>query len=709
MPINDALSYEQWVRFVQTRDRGHLAFLEKADRCDKMFVGEQWDTADANALLLQRRPALTINKIISTIGTLLGEQIDNRAEVLFRPSGGADAATAEALTKVWQQMAQDNQLPWARSEWFADGLIRSRGFLDVRLDFADNMQGEVKITNLNSKNVVVDPDAEEYDPDKWMDVFVTKWMTPQDVAILYSEADAEYLKLKEGSSFVYGYDSIERVRDRFGGALPLSSYYGTPEPNGVRRNIRVLDRQYRKLDKQLHFVDVKTGDMRPVPAAWDRDRIAQFLERTGGTLSTTKKLVKRIRWTVTADNVVLHDDWSPYKHFTVVPYFPYFRYGRTVGIVEQLISSQELLNKVSSQELHVVNTSANSGWKIRAGALKNMSIEELEQKGATTGLVMELDDVSNAEKIVPNATPQGLDRISYKAEEHIKTISAVSDSMQGFDREDVAAKAIAYKQQRGVAGMSKVLDNLERSDYLLARNVLDIVQEFYTEERLVTIIKGDASHEVDEVTVNEYDEVTGEIKNDLTLGEYSIVITSTPARASMEDSQFEQLMAMKKEGMAVPDHFLIESSRLMRKADIIKEMAGNQDSPEAQQQAQLKARAEEASVSKLEAEAADKQADAKLRMAKVERELALTDTERAKMGGDADGDNDAAMQQQQMALNQDAHAHKKDLAEREFALKQQAQEHAQQLAQQQHDQQIQQQQADALRQTAQPEEPQPKE
>ena len=708
MPINEALSYEQWVRYQQCRDRGHLAFLEKADKCDKYTVGEQWDTADANALLLQRRPALTINKILSTVSTVLGEQINNRAEVLFRPSGGADAATAEALTKVWQQLAQDNQLPWARSEWFADGLIRSRGFLDVRLDFATNMQGEVAITNLNSKNVLVDPDAEEYDPDKWADVFVSKWMTPQDVAVLYSEADAEYLKLKEGSSFIYGYDSIERVRDRFGGSLPMSSYYGTPEPNGVRRNIRVLDRQYRKLDKQLHFVDVKTGDMRPVPAAWDRDRIAQFLERTGGTLNTTKKLVKRIRWTVTADNIVLHDDWSPYKHFTVVPYFPYFRYGRTVGIVEQLISSQDLLNKVSSQELHVVNTSANSGWKIRAGALKNMSIVELEQKGATTGLVMELDDVSNAEKIVPNATPQGLDRISYKAEEHIKTISAVSDSMQGFDREDVAAKAIAYKQQRGVAGMSKVLDNLERSDYLLARNVLDIVQEFYTEERLVTIIKGDASHEVDEVTVNEYDEVTGEIKNDLTLGEYSIVITSTPARASMEDSQFEQLMAMKKEGVAVPDHFLIESSRLMRKVDIIKEMAGNQDSPEAQQQAQLNARAEEASVSKLEAEAADKQADAKLRMAKVERELALTDTERAKMG-DADGDNDAAMQQQQMALNQDAHTHKKDLAEREFALKQQAQEHAQQLAQQQHDQQIQQQQADALRQTAQPEEPQPKE
>jgi len=699
MPINDAAAYAQWVRYQYCRDRGHLAFLEKAYRCDEFTIGNQWELKDLNALTLQRRPALTINKILSTLSTILGEQINNRSEILYRPANGSEPDTAEALTKVWMQIAQNNQMPWVRSELFADGLIRSRGFVDIRLDFTDSMKGEVRIENLNSKNVMIDPDAEEYDPDKWMDVITTKWMTPQDVAILYSEEDAEYLKNKEGSSFIYGYDSIERVRDRFSGPLPIASYLGPPEQDGVRRNIRVLDRQYRKLDKQLHFVDVKTGDMRPIPNAWDRNKIASVLEKSQGSLSTTKKLVKRVRWCVTADNVLLHDDWSPYKHFTVVPYFPFFRYGKTVGVVENLLGSQELLNKVSSQELHVVNTTANSGWKIKKGTLKNMSIEELEQNGASTGLVLELDDISNAEKITPNATPQGLDRISYKAEEHIKTISAVSDSMQGFDREDVAAKAIAYKQQRGAAGMSKTLDNLERTDWMIARNVLDIVQEFYTEERLVTSIKGDASHETDEVTVNQYDEVTGEIVNDLTMGEYEIIVTSTPARATMEDSQFEQIMAMREAGMNIPEHFAIEASRLQRKADMIKEMAGNQDSPEAQRDAALKARAAEAAVVKLEAEAMDKQASAKLRMAQVEKTLAEAQATEAEIGA-GDGIDPAAEQQAQtqdreFALKEDEHAHKKDLAEREFALKADAHEHQKQLAERK-----QQENADATRAAA---------
>ncbi|HPO59817.1 MAG TPA: hypothetical protein PLV53_13310, partial [Anaerolineaceae bacterium] len=139
-----------------------MEFINKADKCDRFFAGDQWLQSDLNALALQRRPAITINKIISTLGTLFGEQIYNRSETIFRPASGATPATAEVLTKVFKQISQNNQLPWVRSELFADGVIRSRGFIDMRLDFTDSMIGELVIENLNSKNVVIDPDAEEY-------------------------------------------------------------------------------------------------------------------------------------------------------------------------------------------------------------------------------------------------------------------------------------------------------------------------------------------------------------------------------------------------------------------------------------------------------------------------------------------------------------------------------------------------------------------
>ncbi len=674
MPIDDALASETWTRFQYCRDRGHLEFINKADKCDKFFAGEQWLQKDLNALTLARRPALTINKIISTLGTLFGEQIFNRSETIFRPSSGATPELAEVMTKVFKQIGQNNQLQWARSELFADGVIRSRGFVDIRLDFTDSMIGEVEITNLNSKNVVIDPDAEEYDPDSWMDCFISKWVTPQDIAVLYNEDDAEYLKNKDGSSFPYGYDSIERVRDRFGGVLPLAGYYGVHEPHAVRRNVRLLERQYRRLDKQLHFVDIETGDMRPVPMTWDRNRIAAVLEKAGHRVSTTKKLVKRIRWTVTADNVVLHDDWSPYKHFTPVPYFPYFRYGRTIGLVENLLGPQELLNKVSSQELHVVNTTANSGWKVRKGSLVNMSIEELEQNGASTGLVLELDDIANAEKISPNNTPQGLDRLSYKAEEHIKGISNISDSMQGFDREDVAAKAIQAKQSRGSINMTKVMDNLERTDWLIARNVMDLVQEYYTEPRIMNITHSDLLMQSETIEVNTVN-AEGELVNDLTIGEYDIIITSTPFRATLEDSQFEQAMAMREAGIELPPEVLIENSRLHRKSEILKQMKADAESPEAQQRAQLAMRAQQAEVSVLESEAAQKQADAQLKIAKTKKELASIEQEEARIeleaskdGGQGELQLEAAKTDAEIQRDEKKFGHEVSMEERKFAM-----------------------------------------
>ena len=55
---------------------------------------------------------------------------------------------------------------------------------------------------------------------------------------------------------------------------------------------------------------------------------------------------------------------------------------------------QEQLNKISSQELHIVNTTANSGWIVESGSLSGMTADDLEEHGAETGLVLEYNEVS---------------------------------------------------------------------------------------------------------------------------------------------------------------------------------------------------------------------------------------------------------------------------------------------------------------------------
>jgi hypothetical protein len=587
--VYDEVARDTWRRYSFMRDWSHADFVRKAEKCEMFTAGLQWEEADLRRLAKQRRPALTLNEILRTLSNVLGEQIRTRSDIAFRPAKRGAHDTAAALGYVYQQIAHSNQLDWIRSEVYADGLVTSRGFYDVRLDFKDNLQGEVAITKLNSKNVLIDPDASEYDPDEWQDVITTSWWSLGDVEAIYGKEAAKELHSQAiYSSFAYEYDAVEKYRDAFGrkpdGQILLPYNYwrgeGSEAENQVR-SIRVLDRQYRETVMMEYFVDMEYGDMRPIPSMWDRDRIALEVQRQG--YAVIKRPGRRIRWCVVGCGTKLFEDWSPYRHFTIVPYFPHLRYGRTVGLVENLLSPQELLNKTTSQELHVINTSANSGWKTKTGNIVNMTTEELETRGAETGLVLEMNDISQTEKINPNQVPSGLDNLSRRAEDFIKVISNVSDSMLGFDREDVAAKAIAAKQARGAVNLIKPVDNLERSDWLLARNILAIVQDYYTERRIVRVTVDEQTGETAEFEVNA-PQPSGEIAYDLTLGEYEIIVTSQPDQATVEDSQFEQAKSMRELGIQIPDRVLIQNSRLQDKNKLIQQMDQAAKQPDPAQQ-----------------------------------------------------------------------------------------------------------------------------
>jgi hypothetical protein len=677
---------EQWLRYTYARDTGHIDFMAKALRCDDFVAGKQWDPQDKAALNQARRPALTINKVLITLASVLGEQVETRSEISFRPRSGAPTGNAEVLTKVFRFISDQNQLNWVRSEVFADGVVTSRGYYDVRLGrFDRNNAGEVVVTRLNSRNVLPDPDATDYDPETWNDVITTSWMTADDIGIYYNEEDAEILRGRGESSWGFGYDSIDSLQDRFGGNPTIIANL-TTEMNAHARNIRVIDRQYRELTKRKFFVDPKTGNKRVIPDEWKRNQIAHVAEQSG--LLVSEEVVKRIRWTTTADDFVLHDDWSPYNYFTVVPYFPFFRHGRTVGLVEGLLDPQELLNKTLSQELHVVNTMANSGWIVRSNVLQNMTMEELEQVGAKTGLVLEVNGTGaikeQIEKIQPNAIPQGLDRISFKAEGFIKSISGRGDSVMGLDRADVSGKAIGEKKESSDATLRKALDNLDRTDWMLARAVLDCVQQFYTDPRVMNITHDDLTGAMTTVNINYPDPDSGEVLNDLSLGEYDIVVVSQAAKRTLEESQFEQALAMREAGISIPDRFLIENSNLVKKSEIVKAMDAEAASPENQVKRKAELLMHQLAVAEAKGKAAELETKATHNRAKSAESLASAALKAKEAGS---GDNELEMERQQaeqkMKLEREAHDQKMQIMREEAALKAKLQREEAQLKMQQ--------------------------
>ena len=578
MPLNIAKAEENWMRYAFARDNGHLDFVRSANLHEQYFYGNQWRDDTRAKLSSQFKPVITVNKIWSAILVAMGEMLQVQGDVAFEPTTSGDPEVAETLSKVYRSILRSNDFQVKEAEVFDSGIIRNRGFFDVRLAFDDHMRGEVKIRSVNSKNVVVDPDAWEYDPDTWKEVFYTQWMTSNDIKVMYNNEDGAALEQTDPRNFRFGVDSTDSLMNTFGVAVRVGtnrtanlhpSFYPqsqTAFDSKVRRIIRVVERQYKEIDKVDHFVTRETGDMRPVPEFWDEERIRGYMQAFDPLILPKK--IERIRFTTTADDRVLFDDWGPLKHFTFVPFFPIFHEGRAIGLIENLISPQDLLNKTLSQELHVVNTTANSGWQVEEDALVNMDTEELEQRGAETGLVLVRRRGTNPlEKIEPNQIPTGLDRLTFKADEFVKELSGASDSKRGFDRADVSGKAIKAKQFAGSVNFAKALFNLVRTRRLVARNVLSIVQEHYTEERVFRVAPNRTGGESEEVRVNIMTP-QGTVVNDLTLGEYDVAVTDVPLTDTFEESQFDEAIRMRELGVAIPDDVLIDASKLSRKHEL---------------------------------------------------------------------------------------------------------------------------------------------
>ena len=621
----DTIASDQWDRYTRARDNGHIDYIDMAKKCDAFYQGEQWDASDVALLDSEGRPALTINTVLPTVNTVLGEQSNRRADIKFKPRRGGSEEVAHTLTKLYMQIANNNKLDWIEQQVFADGLIMDgRGYFDVRMDFTDHVEGEVRIKALDPLDVVVDPDAKDYDPKTWNEFFYTRWMTLDDIEEMYGQEQADRLRFIAENGNTFGMDSVEYSETRYGDLEDADAYAGsTVAGEGEYRTVkalRVIERQHRKITRVDCFVDPNTGDQRDVPEAWSDRKTKKFAKEYG--LNVISKTKKKVRWTVTCDKVVLHDDFSPYADFTIVPFFAYFRRGRPFGMVRNLLSPQEQLNKIASQELHIVNTTANSGWVVESGSLTNMQAEDLEEHGAETGLVLEYNRGSSPPaKIQPNQIPTGLDRISQKAAANIKAISGINDSMLGTDGAEVSGIAIQAKQNRGVIMIQVPLDNLQKTRQYLAEKILNLIQVFYSEERVIRITNDDDPMETrDEMVINQMTP-SGEIINDLTVGEYDVIIGTMPARDSFDEVQFAEALSLRSAGVAIPDDAIVQYSHLAKKAELAARLR-QEPSPEQMQimqmQQQLAMQEAQLQVAKLEAEVRKLQSEGAVNVAKVQ-------------------------------------------------------------------------------------------
>ena len=184
------------------------------------------EAADVAALDDQGRPALTINTILPTINTVVGEQSTRRADIRFKPRGSGmqklpcpnQSFFSNLITIKWNGLSPSFR-------W----LVQDRGWFDVRLI----LQPYSRRSSLSKDplDIIIDPDAKEYDPRNWNEIFETKWMSIEQIEEQYGQDKADQLRVisEVGSTaLLYGYME-ERYGDAYEGEYSSGLYSSNPE------------------------------------------------------------------------------------------------------------------------------------------------------------------------------------------------------------------------------------------------------------------------------------------------------------------------------------------------------------------------------------------------------------------------------------------------------------------------------------------------
>lgn len=562
--------------YTDMRDRGHRDFCLRAKRNIDFYMNEQW-TEEAKAELAQRGlPSFTFNEITPGVNSAIGYQINNRMDMQAKPVGGqADSQKAEVISKVLMHECDRNNYQHIESDMFRNGLVTSRGFIDIRPCFSSgNTDGEIDMNLLDEMDVIPDPDSKSYDTKDWGKVCVTRWMSGDEIQRYYGldkRREVEKLHPDGMEDWGFGEDGVSRMK--FGESLGDYKVSGEAVELATKR-YRVVDMQIRSITRKKCLI-LTSNDYAPVDSV-SEERYAEMIAM-GARVRPMD--VDTIRWTVCTEDVVLWDEDSPLRDFSVIMFAPTFMRGRTVGMVDLAVSQQEAFNKAMSMSVHSINSSAQNVYLVEADSLHDSDVDDLVDIGSRAGAVIQYKKGSAMPvKVGPNPVPSGLDWVMTRSLQSIRN-STMPEAMTGSPGQEISGVAIKSKQFMAQQQLATALDNLGRTRRIVARVMLQMIQKYYSGNRIIRITEIDPAtgKDVDKpLEINGQDPVTGGIMNDISVGKYDITVVSQPMKDTFSDGEFAQIMDMIGAGVPINPRYAVMHSNLTDKYDVLGDMAKQQ-------------------------------------------------------------------------------------------------------------------------------------
>lgn len=586
------------------------SFWAEADTDTRFEAGDQtlWNDLYGN-LPANRRRQFNFNRIRPIVNMISGFQRRNRKSTIVTPVENADSETADQFTKVLMWVNNQEGVLETISEAFHGALVTGMNFLQLWMDYrADPINGNIKVNHCSYNSFLVDPYFRKTDLSDCNSIWKRSFLTKRECISLLPDYAEDIIGMVGGDNGT--------GRDGKFQFMPESYNYGM-------KNLMTYDEYYyRDYRTQKLLVDTETGDTMEWKSQ-DADRLRLFLQ-TYPTITVIESEIPTVRLAIVVQGKVMYDGPNPigidsYPFVPVVSYYrpqmPYFPY-RIQGVVRGLRDAQYLYNRRKIIELDIMESQINSGWVYKENALVNPA-DIWNMSGQGKGLALKEEaQMTDVQRIDAPNIPPSMIELSRILGEEMQKISGVNEELLGSAVDEKAGILSMLRQGAGLTTLQSLFDNLDYSQKLLGKLMVDVIQANFTPGKIQKILE---------------DQQPSPQFYNKAFGRYDANVEEGLNTTNQKQMQFAQLLQLREAGIPIPDEVLLESCTIQNKKQLIESIANVQQKQQQVQQMQTETAIAEvqARTELAKARAVADQGLGLERISRVEENAALAEERRA--------------------------------------------------------------------------------
>ena len=520
------------------------SFWQEADVDTRFEAGDQtlWNEMYGN-VPAHRRTQFNFNRIRRVVNMIGGYQRRNRKSTIIVPVENSDELTADQFTKIMLWINQQEGVLETISEAFHGALVTGMNLLQVWVDYrSDPISGNIRVDHCDYNSFLVDPYFRKHDLSDCNAIWKRSFLTKRECISLLPDKAEEIIGLM-GLAESTGKDG---------------KFQFMPESYGFsHKNLLTYDEfYYRDYRTQKMLVDTNTGET--MEWSGDQDALDEFLFMYP-EVTTVDQDIPTVKLAIVVQGKVMYDGPNPlgidrYPFVPVLGYFnpqmPYFPW-RVQGVVRGLRDAQYLYNRRKVIELDILESQINSGFIYKENALVNPKDVFIYGQGRGLALKEEAQ-MTDVQQIQAPQIPPSMIELSKILAQEVQEISGINEELLGSATDDKAGILSMLRQGAGLTTLQILFDQLDRSQKLLGRVILETIQTNFMPGKIKRIIEEEPSPQFYNKAFGKYDAAIEEGLNTTT----------------QRQMQFAQLLHLREVGVPVPPDQLIKASTLQNKKEL---------------------------------------------------------------------------------------------------------------------------------------------